>query len=50
MPWSIENGGKHKHVWLDGHMIGVIQSGGQRARDGRNIIRLARKYLESRPA
>lgn len=44
-PWQIVNGGKHKHVILDGRMIGVIQSGGQSCRDGDNIIRRAEKYI-----
>lgn len=48
LPWSIEYGAKHRHVRLEGRLIGVISHGNERSRDCTDIIRSARKYLEQR--
>lgn len=50
LPWSIDYGAKHRHVRLDGHLIGVLSMGSERSRDSTDIVRSARRYIESRAA
>lgn len=39
MPWRIENGAKHKKIWLDGQMIAVMHNGSHNAgKDARNLV------------
>lgn len=44
LPYRIENGGRHKKIWLGGRMIGVMHNGSQHGRrDCRNLLAAIRR-------
>lgn len=49
LPWSLEDGGKHNKIVLDGWIIGVVSKGGhgKRQQQGPNLRSVVRRGIKA---